>query len=302
MKDIIMKRLREEERPDVESDVISDGLSGDLAGKLPENSEGVLNGLTYRQLLKRAMDQSAIDLNCSPDDFLCGENRVVYSVPHPQARRYLTLPFDCNLVSYGKNIVASVKPETEPAVRAYIDRYTVEHCFETPNLHVLDDALRDMGLRSCFMAEYFLPDPEQLAQRPCEYEIRLMEPENFAELYKPQWSNALSETRKELDVLGTGAFDRGRLVGLAACSADCEDMWQIGVDVIPEYRRHGIAAALTSRLTEEILARGKVPFYCAAWSNIGSVRNAMASGFRPAWVEMTVKPMEFVDSLNRAVE
>ena len=49
----------------------------------------------------------------------------------------------------------------------------------------------------------------------------------------------------------------------------------------------GIAEALTSRLAKEILALGKVPFYCAAWSNIGSVRNAIACGFRPAWVHLT---------------
>lgn len=48
-----------------------------------------------------------------------------------------------------------------------------------------------------------------------------------------------------------------------------------------------------------ILTRGKVPFYCAAWSNIKSVRNAMKSGFRPAWIELTAKSSEFVDEMNK---
>lgn len=39
----------------------------------------------------------------------------------------------------------------------------------------------------------------------------------------------------------------------------------------------------------EILKRDKVPFYCSAWSNIRSMRNAIKSGFLPAWMEMTVK-------------
>lgn len=38
----------------------------------------------------------------------------------------------------------------------YIDRYPVEHCFETTNMHVLNDALQEKGQRICFMAEYFL--------------------------------------------------------------------------------------------------------------------------------------------------
>ena len=75
-------------------------------------------------------------------------------------------------------------------------------------------------------------------------------------------------------------------------------MWQIGVDVLPEYRQRGIASALTSTLAKEIINRGKVPFYCSAWSNIRSVRNAVRSGFIPAWVEMTAKPASIVDEIN----
>lgn len=91
------------------------------------------------------------------------------------------------------------------------------------------------------------------------------------------------------------------LIGMAGCSADCDSMWQIGVDVLPDYRRKRIASALTSRLASEILERDKVPFYCCAWSNIRSARNAVKSGFVPAWVEMTIKPAEVVDEMNHVV-
>ena len=102
---------------------------------------------------------------------------------------------------------------------------------------------------------------------------------------------------RERDVLAVGAYDNGKLIGLAGCSADCEMMYQIGVDVLPEYRRKGIASAVTSKLALEVLALGKVPFYCAAWSNIKSVRNAIKSGFRPAWVELTARDKGFVNKL-----
>lgn len=88
-------------------------------------------------------------------------------------------------------------------------------------------------------------------------------------------------------------------IALAACSADGEEMYQIGIDVLPAYRRRGLAAALTPRLAKEILALDKVPFYCAAWCNIASVRNAIRCGFRPAWVEVTAKEVAFVEKMNR---
>ncbi len=109
----------------------------------------------------------------------------------------------------------------------------------------------------------------------------------------------MCEARKTLDVLGVAAYEGDKIIGLAGCSADCDTMWQIGIDVLPEYRRQGIAAALTSRLAVEVLERGKVPFYCAAWCNIRSVRNAIKSGFRPAWVEMTAKSTGQVAEMNR---
>ena len=98
--------------------------------------------------------------------------------------------------------------------------------------------------------------------------------------------------------MAVGAYDGDQLIGLAGCSRDCKEMYQIGVDVLPQYRRKGIAAALTSRLASEIFKLGKIPFYCAAWCNIPSVGNAIRSGFRPAWVEVTARDRAFVREMN----
>lgn len=255
--------------------------------------------MTNGEILETAMRQSAIDANCKAEDFKGSKNVIVESVKNPNARKYLKLPLDCNLISYGNNIVASIDMKYKAIVEAYINKYEPEHCFETPNMQVLNTEFMKHGLQVCFMAEYFLPDINVLSPQPCEYELKVLEQKDFEGLYLPQWSNALCEKRKNLDVLGVGAYKDNKLIGLAGCSADCETMWQIGVDVLPEERRQGIASAITSRLAKEILVRGKVPFYCCAWSNIKSVRNAIKSGFRPAWVEMTVKPIEFVAELNK---
>ena len=174
-----------------------------------------------RTIWETARWQSAVDAGCRPEDFLRTDNVVVPSRANPGARRYLTLPFDCHLISYGSNIVASVQPALSGLVRRYIDRYPAEHCFETPNLHVLNDGLQRHGLRVCFMAEYFLPDLSLLRPLSCPYETRLLTPGDFKDLYLPQWSNALCEKRKQLDVLGLGAYDGQKLIGLAGCSADC---------------------------------------------------------------------------------
>lgn len=255
--------------------------------------------MTNKEILQIAMEQSALDINCKVSDFLCAEHVIVPSEVGPDARKYYKEPIACNLVSYGNNIVASVRDEYREIVAEYIGKFEFYHCFETPNLHWLNDRLSQKGQKICFMAEYYLPDVTKLHALPCPYELKILEQPDFHGLYLPEWGNALCEDRKELDVLGAGAYDGEKLIGLSGCSADCDTMWQIGVDVLPEYRRQGIAASLTSTLSVEILKRGKVPFYCSAWSNIRSVRNALKSGFVPAWVEMTAKPEKFVDEMNQ---
>ena len=256
--------------------------------------------MTRHEIWQIARAQSAEDIGCRPADFLSAENVVVPFRLGEKARKYYQEPISGQLISYGTNLVAAVTEEIAVVVGEYISRYPYYHCFETPHLHWLNERLAALGHKACFMASYFLPEWEGLPDLSCAFATRLLTQADFGDLYLPRWSNALCEKRKELDVLGVGAYDKGELVGLAACSADCESMWQIGVDVLPDYRRQGIAAALTSRLAGEILQRGKVPFYCSAWSNIPSLGNAVKSGFVPAWVEMSIKPAAVVDGFNQA--
>lgn len=254
--------------------------------------------MTNKDILHIAMEQSAADIGCKAEDFLSDKNVVVPFNMGSNAKRYYKLPIGCNFISYGNNVVAAVTDEVADIVAEYISRFEFYHCFETPNMHWLNERLSSKGQTTCFMAEYYLPDVNRLASLPCVFEMRVLEKGQFEDLYLQEWSNALCSDRKQLDMLAVGAYDGGKLVGLAGCSADADEMWQIGVDVLPEYRRNGIASAITSKLALEILDRNKVPFYCTAWSNIRSVRNAVKSGLIPAWAEMTVKPADTVKSMN----
>lgn len=245
------------------------------------------------------MQQSADDMGCKVTDFTEEKNVIAPFVLGSNARKYISLPITCNMVNYGNNIVAGVTDEVRDIITEYLDKFTFYHCFEAPNMNRLIERLAERRQKICFMAEYFLPDMNKLKALDCGYEKRVLLPEDLAPLYLPEWSNALCYKRKELDVLAVGAYDGDKLIGLAGCSSDCDEMWQIGIDVLPEYRQKGIASALTSTLAVEIIKRNKVPFYCAAWSNIRSVRNAIKSGFVPAWAEMTIKPSDIVDDLNK---
>ena len=82
--------------------------------------------MTNQEILKIAMAQSARDLSADARDFEKSENVVVTSQESDGARRYLKLPFSCQLVSYGNNVVASVSPEFREIAENYINKYRVK--------------------------------------------------------------------------------------------------------------------------------------------------------------------------------
>lgn len=253
--------------------------------------------MTNQDILKIALQQSAYDCNCKAEDFLSDKNVVTISKKNASARKYIPLPLECDFVSYGNNIVAQTSERLKAVVEEYINKFPAYRCFETPNINLLNDMLAPYNLKVCFMAEYYLPDVDRLRQLGCKYDLKVLQKSELKNLYTGEWSNALCEEHKVRDVLAVGAYDKDRLIGLAGCSADCEMMYQIGVDVLPQYRRQGIASALTSSLAIEILKLGKVPFYCTAWSNLRSARNAIKCGFYPAWVELTARDTEFTNKI-----
>ena len=79
--------------------------------------------MTTDEILKIALQQSAYDCNCSPQDFLSSKNKIVLSKPNERARAYVPLPLECDLVSYGNNIVAQVSSRLKQPVAEYIAQF-----------------------------------------------------------------------------------------------------------------------------------------------------------------------------------
>ena len=81
--------------------------------------------MTNQEVLEIAMEQSAADLNCRAEDFLKNEPVVVRGGIGPGAKSYYQEPVSANLVSYGNNIVASVKEEYREIIEEYLHKFTL---------------------------------------------------------------------------------------------------------------------------------------------------------------------------------
>jgi len=226
-------------------------------------------------MLSEVRAQLAIDLNCLPEDF--GGDGFVFceAKENPGRRLFLRSERHFEMLTMGGAVIVSAAPDILPYLCEQLDGKNRDEAFSMP-------FVRGVG-------HYFLPDNNlSLLSMSDGFDVEVLERDDILELYGlyPDFKNALGydENHPRPDILATLARVDANVVGMAGASADCEMLWQIGIDVYPEYRDRGIAAMLTNRLAIEILERGKIPYYGTSYSNVASQRVAHRAGFKPAWV------------------
>lgn len=84
-------------------------------------------------------------------------------------------------------------------------------------------------------------------------------------------------------------FDQSHMCAMAGASRDGEYLWQIGINVDADYAGQGLGHRLVRALKEEILRRGKIPFYGTSESHTLSQTVGLKAGFVPAWTEVSVR-------------
>lgn len=160
------------------------------------------------------------------------------------------------------------------------------------NTERLDMITRPYGYMSVDQHHYYLPigkayfSKEEIDEMMKLYKITMYERdeiERFRGDYR--FTAALSFCEKAPDMLAFTAELEGEILGMSGASADSDTMWQIGINVSEKARGRNIGPLLTILLKEEILRRGKLPFYGTGESHIQSQRVAIKSGFFPAWWE-----------------
>ncbi len=129
---------------------------------------------------------------------------------------------------------------------------------------------------------YLYLNPNKEIIKPEEFSYKWFEKEDMPELYENKgFDNALNYER---DVLAYGAYKNGDLIALVGADDYMNNIWHIGIDVLPSYRKSGLATYLVKVLAEEIENRGKVAYYTTWSGNIPSTKVAFNAGFYPIWL------------------
>ena len=230
--------------------------------------------LTNKDVFKIVREQLAIDYNCLPEDFL--RDGIIFTEAKKQDGRR-ELPFGnprCELITMGHGIIVNASKELIPFLK---------YKFRNKSNYEIMNSSFIYGVNP-----YYLQNVENIkpVELNSEFSYRIIKNSEIYDFYKyGGLNNALQYNKESLrpERIGLVVFYDSKLAGIACASADCETMYQIGVDVLPEYRKQGVATAAVNMLTFEVLNRGIVPYYTTDCSNIPSQRAAISSGYYPAW-------------------
>lgn len=241
---------------------------------------------TKTEILQITKTQLALDYNCQLTDFEKEKNTIVENNLTDGRRIYDNDGCFLKLLCFGGKAIISTSPKMMNWCEEKLLNTDAEWIFEYPKLRVIDKKLKEFGHEIADIHHYYLPNPSALEIKPMT-NVKWYESKEILQFEKDdRIGEAFAFDENHPDVLAVAAFDGDNMMGIAGASADCKTMWQIGIDVFPNYRGQGIGTKLVALLKNEILKRGKIPFYGTIESHFNSQNVALKAGFFPVWAEL----------------
>ena len=248
--------------------------------------------ITKTNIIEIAKTQLSLDYNCRLSDFKKKENTIVENKLILGRRVYDSDGCFFKAVCFGDRAIISTSQQMMPWCQEKLSNRQSSWLFEYPMLRIIDKKLQEFGHEIADVHHYYLPN-SNLTESKVLMNLKWYEVEDIVQFKDDdRFEEAFAFDENHSDMLAVAALDGNQIMGMAGASADSEVMWQIGIDVLPEYRSKGIGTALISLLRNEIIRRGKVPFYGTVVSHIHSQNIAINAGFFPAYAEVYSRLMK----------
>ena len=201
-------------------------------------------------------------------------------------------PFFKTAIIMGKAYVMADEA-MHPWIKEVLAKEPPEWWCDFKNLRKIEAQLNQYGREIFDTHIYFLPAEESVLEQP-RFKVKWFEKDELEQFRDDARFNvyALSFSKTQPDILAVAAYEGEEIIAMAGCCVDGSYLWQIGVDALPGYEGKGLATNLVTMLKQEIIARGKTPYYGTAESHAASRSVAVKSGFLPAWCEIQVRKRE----------
>lgn len=238
--------------------------------------------MTKNEVIERVRKQLAIDLCCSEKDFEPGKIVVTAKKPSSGAITYEEGDRAMAACCFGGAAVFCVDENMVGHFKQLLDGREPEWIFDPQTLIRFNELLYLEGQNVGNMIQYYVPDPSRPKTEPIG-EIRWIDRDEIKK-YLPEMNGS--------DMIAVAAIRDGKIAGIAGASAKSPLMWEIAINVQPEYRNQGIAANLVALIKDRLLDMDVVPYYGTAASHTISLSVGVDAGFFPCWTRLYSRPRD----------
>ena len=242
------------------------------------------------EILYKVKTQLAKDYNCRVEDFDNKDNLITDLKTTVGARKYSNDKELLKVLIFNGKLVVSADNAIKGWCIENLLKFPAEWLFLYYVLKRIDKKINEFGYEIENTHHYYLPKDDSYSENK-NFNLKFYEKDEILQFKDDsRFDEAFAFNENYPDVLAVAALDdEGNILGMAGASEDSDIMWQIGVNVLPEAKGKGIATAIVKALKNEILKRGKVPFYGTVESHIISQNIALKSGFYPVFAEIKIR-------------
>ena len=247
--------------------------------------ENTLRGsnLVYRQL--------ALDYCCDTDELKNGKENIFTIYKPLEGRRRFKEKDEVALkiISVKGRLVFTGREDIISSMQEIYKDSEAAWFMEPSNMSDLNKKLNPWGRRISQMHPFYVAYEPTTVLKTI-FEIKYFE-RNEIEQFRgdKRFTNACSFQEEAPDELCVAAIRDDQILAIAGASGDSPYLWQIGIDVLPEARGIGLGVQLVTLLKNEVLRRGRIPYYGTSVSHTISQNIAIRSGFHVGWTELVTE-------------
>lgn len=246
-----------------------------------------------RDMKELFIEQICMDCNCKPEDVRSTENVFTPLQILPGRRTFRDDDTILKIICINGKIICSAKEQILEPCKTLFQDGNGAWFSQFANLYQLEELVAKEGYTINYAHHFYLPfgtasvSEKEISEFINSVTLKWYESTEL-EAFRGdlRYQYALSFLDRAPDMLAVTAERNGQVLGMCGVSKDSDTMWQIGIDVFPCARGQKIGPILTMLMKEEVLKRGKLPFYGTAESHVQSQAVAVKAGFVPAWYEL----------------
>ena len=246
--------------------------------------------ISRARALEVVRETLAADYACEPAHFDVDGVLLVPSALREGRRNYVRPARDLAACTTGRGVIVNFTPERRQWVEKNLAGLDGRSLFSARTLGLMDDFVRADGqeLRGPVLAYVCSDDGFTAPPAPEGVAIETVDRPGILKLFEIEgFDMALGRDSDDLrpNLFAAVARRDGEIVGMAGAGREREGLFQLGVEVLPDWRRRGVGRAVVAAVTRSVLDAGAVPFYTTWAANLGSRNTCLGLGYRPAWCE-----------------